>query len=80
MTHMTHAILDALRAEVNAVDAMLVHEEVNNDRERAERNTPDTARLARYAGRRGRLLDHRQKLQAIYIAITGEDPWKDIAF
>lgn len=79
-TYMSPAILASLHAEVNAVDALLVQEERFNDVERSERSYHNTARLQRYAARRSKLLDHREKLQTIYVAITGEDPWKDAPF
>jgi len=76
----TAAILEELRKAVDAVDALLVQEEHFNALERSERNYHDTARLQRYAARRSKLLDHRDNLQVIYMAITGTDPWKDVPF
>jgi hypothetical protein len=76
----TQAIIAALYAEVNAVDALLVQEQRFNDLERSERNYHDTARLQRYAARCSKLHDHREKLQAIYIAITEHDPWANIPY
>lgn len=79
---MSPAILDELRQAVCDVNTMMVEEQRNNDVERTSQRsyTGDEQRIARYNERLKRNIAHRARLQGIYTAITGDDPWVDIAF
>lgn len=79
---MSPAILAELRQAVSDIDRMMVEEQVNNDHERTAQQgySGDAARLTRHADRRLRHVALRRRLEAVYVAIAGEDPWRDIPF
>lgn len=72
----------ALYEAVTECDSMILTADRDNDQERGQRYSGlyDTARLARYNTRRGALVAHRRGLEALYISLYGEDPWKDVPF
>lgn len=79
---MTPAILAELKQAVSDVDAMMVEEQVHNDRERTAQKGwhGDEQRIKRYDARRKLHIAHRTRLQSIYIAITNEDPWVNLIY
>lgn len=58
---------------------MLLQADFDNTVERS-RNPHDPGRLGRYKARRKALLEHRRGLEALYVAVFGENPWEEIAF
>ena len=78
MIHITQASVDTLAAAVNECDGLILQVDRHNDEQRSQHRMPDGLRLQQHRTMRMALIEHRNKLQALYIAIAGKDPWKDI--